>query len=520
MKHVCIFILISFFLMSCGQSKVNFEVFTSQKIVPVLIGKDHNVVLQIRIHIEENKEVALQRLNFSTKGSTDWQDIESASVFYTGQSDVFRDSVLFGHVQPCASAYVFKATQTLQSGDNYFWVSIKLKPETNILHKIGFTCSKVTVNHASRVPDPLTSSTLRIGSALRNKGDDGSAAYRIPGLITTAKGTLVAVYDIRWRNSRDLQDDIDIGASRSLDKGQTWLPMQKVIDMGEWGGLPQNQNGIGDPCILLDEQTGRLWVAALWAHGGEPGVHYWSNISGPGMTPAETGQFILAYSDDDGTTWSAPINITPQVKKPEWNICLQGPGMGITLKDGTLVFPAQFKDKDNMPFSTIIFSKDRGQSWQTGTGARSNTTEAQVVELEPGVLMLNMRDNRGGSRAVSITRDMGQTWEEHPSSRSALREPVCMASLIKVEASRNSLGKDILLFSNPDSEKGRNNMTIKTSLDGGLTWPKQYHLLLDEGNGWGYSCLTMIDTATVGIFYEGSGSHICFQAIPLAEIIQ
>ena len=163
--------------------------------------------------------------------------------------------------------------------------------------------------------------------------------------------------------------------------------------------------------------------------------------------------------------------------------------------------------------------QDHGQTWQTGTGARSNTSEAQVAEVDAGVLMLNMRDNRGGSRAVSITRDLGKTWEEHPSSRSALREPVCMASLIKVDASRNNTGKDILLFSNPNTEKGRYNMTIKTSFDGGLTWPEQNQLLLDEGIGWGYSCLTMIDPETVGILYEGSGSHLVFQAIPLKEIV-
>jgi len=513
MKHICTFILITCFVVSCGRPKIQFETSVSQKTVPVLIGKEHNVALRIRIHIDDNKEAALRRLRFSTQGTTDWQDIETTAVYYTGQSDVFQDHVLFGFVQPGAAAYTFNAAQTLKPGDNYFWLSVKLKPEADILHKIRFHCLEAKVNAVSVTPVDSAACPLRIGHAFRNKGDDGSAAFRIPGLITTRKGTLVAVYDIRWLNSGDLQGDIDVGVSRSTDKGQTWLPMQKAMDMGEWGGLPQDQNGIGDPSILEDGQTGRLWIAALWAHG-KPGTHLFRS-SEPGMTPSETGQFVLVYSDDDGVTWSGPVNITPQVKKPEWYICFQGPGMGITMQDGTLVFPAQFKDKDDMPHSTLIYSKDRGQTWQTGTGARSNTTEAQVAEIEPGVLMLNMRDNRGGSRAVSITRDLGKTWEEHPSSRSALREPVCMASLIKT----NHAGKDILLFSNPNTEKGRYNMTIKTSFDHGLTWPEENQLLLDEGNGWGYSCLTMIDPETVGILYEGSGSHLCFQAIPLCDLV-
>ena len=517
MKFLYMFLLATFLVVSCGQPKVKFEVTTSQKVIPVLIGKDNNVVLQVRINIEENKDCTLNSLKLTTQGTTDWQDIETTSIYYTGQSDVFQDYVLFASRQPGAALYQFKAEQTLKPGNNYFWVSVKLKPEANILHKIGLSCTEVKVNGVSALPAGATSGPLRIGHSLRDAGDDGSAVYRIPGLIATSKGTLVAVYDIRWKKWDDLQNDIDIGVSRSMDKGQTWLPMQKALDMGEWGGLPQDQNGVGDPCILMDEQTGRLWVAALWGHG-HPGV-YTTDASGPGLSPSESGQFMLVYSDDDGVTWSEPVNITPQVKNPEWGFIYQGPGMGITMKDGTLVFPAQFVDKDKMGYSTIIFSKDRGQTWQVGTGACPNTNEAQIVELEPGVLMLNMRDEKITSRAVSITRDLGTTWEEHPSSYSALRDPLCMASLIKVDASCNMTGKDLLLFSNPNTEKGRYNITIKTSFDGGLTWPEENQVLLDEHHGAGYSCLTMIDPETVGILYEGSRAHLCFQAIPLNEIV-
>jgi sialidase-1 len=131
-----------------------------------------------------------------------------------------------------------------------------------------------------------------------------------------------------------------------------------------------------------------------------------------------------------------------------------------------------------------------------------------------------MRDNRGGSRAVSTTADLGKTWTEHPSSRSVLQEPVCMASLIKVEAKDNVYGKDILLFSNPNTTEGRHHITIKASLDGGLSFPVEYDVLLDEGYGWGYSCLTLIDAETVGILYESSVAHMTFQAVPLKDILK
>lgn len=118
--------------------------------------------------------------------------------------------------------------------------------------------------------------------------------------------------------------------------------------------------------------------------------------------------------------WSEPINITEQVKDPFPHFLLQGPGRGITMHDGTLVFPIQFIDSERIPNAGVMYSKDEGVSWTIHNLARTNTTEAQVVEIEPGVLMLNMRDNRGGSRAVSITKDMGRSWTEHPSSRSLL----------------------------------------------------------------------------------------------------
>ena len=124
---------------------------------------------------------------------------------------------------------------------------------------------------------PSGSVRHRVAVKVRTAGDDGVAAYRIPGLVTTKKGTLVAVFDIRHRDSRDLQGDIDVGVCRSTDGGRTWGPMITAMDMGEWGGLPQERNGIGDPCILLDEVTGDLLLFAAWTHGGKAGDAAWWN---------------------------------------------------------------------------------------------------------------------------------------------------------------------------------------------------------------------------------------------------
>ena len=357
-----------------------------------------------------------------------------------------------------------------------------------------------------------------MGVGVRHAGDDGSAAFRIPGLVTSNKGTLLGVYDVRYNSSVDLQEHIDIGLSRSTDGGQTWEKMRIPMAFGEYEGLPSAQNGVGDPSILVDTKTNTIWIVAAWTHGMGNQRAWWS--SHQGMDLNNTAQLVMVKSTDDGKTWSEPINITEQVKLPEWYFLLQGPGRGITMSDGTLVFPIQFIDKTRIPNAGIMYSKDGGKTWKIHNRARTNTTEAQVAEVEPGVLMLNMRDNRGGSRAVYTTTDLGKTWKEHESSRTALREPVCMASLISVKAEDNVLGKDILIFSNPNSTSQRKDITIKISLDGGYTWSEDHQLLLDEGYNWGYSCLTMVDKETIGILYESSVAHMTFQSVKLKDIIK
>jgi sialidase-1 len=240
-------------------------------------------------------------------------------------------------------------------------------------------------------------------------------------------------------------------------------------------------------------------VAALWSKGNR-------SIAGSigGISSDSTGQFMLTYSDDGGEHWVKPYSITPQIKNPSWKILFQGPGSGICMKDGTLVFPAQFWDSTKMPYATIVYSKDHGKTWHCeGVGAKSNTTESQVVELPNGNLMLNMRDNRGGYRSVATTNDLGKTWMTHSTSFNTLMDPVCQASLIRTKLKIKGKLRDALVFSNPNDAKDRKNITIKVSLDNGLSWPKDLQFLVHTDESYGYSSLVAIDQNTIGILYEG-----------------
>lgn len=467
--------------------------------VPLLNGEEGNILSEIRTVAGKGIPGGIW-IRFAD--NTDMKEITSLAIYREDNDSVPLDIVRY----PSSRSVFLNIADSLDNPDGEVY--------------------RVTVgiSEGARLEEPLrfsiegTKGERRKAVSVRKAGDDGAKAYRIPGIVTTCDGTLVAVYDVRYESSADLQGNIKVGVSRSNDRGLTWEPMRLALNLDGHGGLPAAQNGTGDPCILYDSRNNRLWIAALWCHG-MPGKRAWT-ASGQGLSPDETGQLLLVSSEDGGMTWSEPVNITPMVKDESWHLLLQGPGRGITMSDGTLVFPAQFIDSERIPNATVVYSVDAGRTWAIGNPARRKTTESQVAEYPEGTLMLNMRDDRGGSRAVSVSRDMGATWSEHPSSRSALREPVCMASLIAVRAGDNITGKDLLLFSNPDSSVERKDITIKLSLDGGLTWPAAHQVVLDEGYGWGYSCLTMIDESTVGILYESSVANITFQAVPLKDFFE
>ena len=511
--------------------------------IPVLIERQDNELFNLRIDATQSQVLNDVKLSFGKE--VNLNEIEAVKLYYGGTESSERKgktyfapvdyipsntpgktlaanpsySILKAEVKAPKRDVVLKVDQKLYPGVNYFWVSLQMKPTASVLAKVSVEMTGVTMdNRTAPVKVVRKADTHYMGVGVRHAGDDGAAAYRIPGLATSNKGTLLGVYDVRHNNSADLQEYVEIGLSRSTDGGQTWEKMRIPMSFGEHEGLPKAQNGVGDPAILVDRKTGTIWIIAAWTHGMGNGRAWWN--SQPGMDMHHTAQLMLVKSDDDGKTWSEPINITEQVKDPSWYFLLQGPGRGISMDDGTLVFASQYIGSDRIPNAGIIYSKDHGKTWHISSLARTNTTESQVAEIEPGVLMLNMRDNRGGSRAVSTTTDMGKTWKEHVSSRTSLQEPVCMASLISVKAKDNVLGKDILLFSNPNDTKNRHSITIKASLDGGVTWLPENQLLLDAGWGWGYSCLTMIDKETVGILYESSVAHMTFQAIKLKDIIK
>ena len=366
-----------------------------------------------------------------------------------------------------------------------------------------FLCCDCVSAQADPAPD-IFRTTVRKG------GDSGVSSYRIPGLATSTKGTLLAVFDQRHQNAGDLPADIDVGLMRSTDDGTTWQPMQRIMDFdaAEPGA---KGNGVGDPAVLVDTRTGTILVTALYSFGNRG----W-NGSGPGLTREATAQLMIVESNDDGLTWSKPVSITDQVKQPAWRICFQGPGNGIQMRNGTLVFTAQFKGADNVPHSCFIASTDQGRTWEISPPATPThpTSESAIVELEEGALLLSMRDEKhGGQRVWARWEWQGDVlrgqWSE---PRFELPDPTCMANLIRHPGGT-------LLFSNPNHARQRIAMTVRASTDEGRTWSEGK--LLDARPS-SYSCMTVLKDGRIGILYEtgtkGSAEQLEFARFPLSWV--
>lgn len=481
-------------------------------VIPVMKGVSANRTLQVIISIPAGNPTQHYRKLACTINSIVLAEIEKVDVYMTA-AEPFSTNNLVTSFQPSTSSFQIPITLDLNPGVHFIWFSVVLKSNSSINKKIELNCTRLLTDAGKELIVKKNNSVFsqRTGTAIRKAWDDSVHSYRIPGIVQTDKGTLIAVYDIRYRNSADLPGNIDVGMSRSTDSGRTWEPMKVIMDMG----IPHDQSGIGDPAILFDPATKKLWVSALWSKGNR-------SIAGslPGLSPDTTGQFVLVSSEDDGRNWSTPYTITPAIKDPAWHLFFNGPGSGIVMKDGKLVFAAQYWNEKKVPYSTIIYSEDRGISWKGKIdGPKSNTTESQVVETSPGTLMLNMRDNRGQFRSIATTTNMGESWMEHATSYNALRDPVCMGSIIKARVYVKGVMKDVLFFSNPNTSSGRYNMTIKASLDLGETWLPAHHLLIDDRLCYGYSSLTIIDDRTIGLLYEGI-RDLYFVKVPVNEIIK
>jgi sialidase-1 len=361
-------------------------------------------------------------------------------------------------------------------------------------------------------------------------GKGGHKLYRIPGLVVTARGSILAYCEARRHTGLDW-DDIEILLRHSTDGGKTWsepTPLPRPD-----GPLGRNQAAVAKGLAHEGEITLNNPVAI--ADRGGP-VHL--------LYCVDYGRCFYLRSDDDGVTFGRPVEITPtfeQFRKDyDLHVFGTGPGHGIQLKSGRLLVTAWLStgtgnNAHHPSVVATVASDDGGKTWRRGDivpsdpAALLDPSETVLVQLADGRVMLNMRnESREHRRAVAFSPD-GMTGWTRPVFDDQLKEPICMASLCRLSEKGES-GRNRLLFANPDNPDidgpkeapsrmhGRKNLTVRLSYDEGKTWPVSRAL---EAGTCGYSDLAVGPDWTIYCLYERGSTdgkdHFSTQALTLAR---
>lgn len=348
-------------------------------------------------------------------------------------------------------------------------------------------------------------------SELFTAGVDGYALYRIPGMIVTAKGTVLAYCEARKTGKTDW-DAIDILLRRSTDGGKTWGERQMIADVPG----PHRKNPMAT-AQNLGNVADVTYNNAVGFADRDGTVHF--------LFCLEYMRSFYIRSDDDGVTFSKPVEITSTFEKfrseYDWKVLATGPAHGIQLKTGRLVVPVWLSlgtggHAHRPSVAATIYSDDHGRTWLAGDIALPNTdkfvipNETVIVELSNGQVMLNSRSESTAHRRIVVTSPDGATGWGKPRFDDALLEPICMASIVRFTA-RPVGDKNRILFANPHNlsrldgkeiegkSRDRRNISIKVSYDEGKTWP--VNKVLDPGYS-AYSDLAVLPDGTILCLYE------------------
>ncbi|MBP1647440.1 MAG: exo-alpha-sialidase [Bacteroidetes bacterium] len=341
---------------------------------------------------------------------------------------------------------------------------------------------------------------------LYRSGEEGYQCFRIPAIVTSNRGTLLAFAEGR-RNGCGDAGDIDLVVKRSLDSGKTWSALIVVWSDGA--------NTCGNPAPVVDRKTGRIILLSTWNLETDHEPHIIDGSS------RDTRRVFLMHSLDDGMSWSTPGEITVDAKKPGWTWYATGPVNGIQVVEGKfsgrLIIPCDHIEAETKKyFSHTIHSDDGGLSWVLGGSTPSDqVNECTITELPGGTLLLNMRNYTSVRiRQTSTSTDGGTTWSELKGD-TALVEPVCQASLIRFDRQGQ---KPLLAFSNPASRDSRINMTVRISDDLGESWKRK--CVVYEGPS-AYSNLVVLPTGGLALLFEAGirspYEGIVFRALSLDD---
>ncbi|MGW5650326.1 sialidase family protein [Streptomyces humi] len=346
-------------------------------------------------------------------------------------------------------------------------------------------------------------------------GTEGYASFRIPAVVVSRAGTVLAFCEGRVDSAAD-HGHIDIVLKRSGDGGRTWGALQVAASNGT--------DLAGNPApVVLD--SGRI----LLVHVRSAASATEDAILRGQVSDADGRRVWVQHSDDDGLTWSAPTEITRSVKKAGWRWYATTPGHALQLRSGRVVVaanhtvpPAGTDDGTEGRYNSghCLLSDDRGETWYLGyldenTDGYVNVNETTAAELPDGRVYFNTRNDSPapGNRADAHSADGGRTLVKPFRPQAGIGAPVCEAAVLQLR------DPDLLLYSGPADPGARALMTIRVSTDGGTTWRSAYPV---DGLPAAYSDLTRVDAETVGLLYEtgdfSAYTTITFRRVPVNRL--
>ena len=461
-------------------------------------GNQDEIMTKLIVHVEGSTAIPLNSLSVLRNSNTLRKNIKSVKVYATATIDTFttkqpQQATLLGKSSCIKNKFSIKLQGSLNPGINYLWITADISSKATEGGFAGFTPSELRYSgkelfSLAKNPTSNGREILLNRQILFGPGDFNSKHYRIPAIITAADGTIVTATDKRKTNPWDLPSDIDLFVRTSTDNAKTW---NEPITIAEGQGFAK---GFGDPA-LIKLQSGKLLVVYVGGHG------LWRS------NPDTLIRTYVSESIDNGKTWTAARDITPQIYGPEnsdpirknWRASFCASGQAIQTKSGRAMVVAAVREGAEYSLNNyLLYSDDEGTTWHVSDKAFDGGDEAKVVELADGSILMSIRNKHKGARIYTISKDNGETWGE-ANRWEDLIEPACNGDLIRYTLQSEGSDKNRLLHSIPNDPKARKNVSVFISYDEGKTWPTGRTICAGQS---AYSSLTILSDGTIGAYIE------------------
>ena len=303
-------------------------------------------------------------------------------------------------------------------------------------------------------------------------GYNGSKCYRIPSIIETSQGTLLAFAENRITDCGDNSKEHVIVLRRSKDGGKSWGDMITVA-------VDEKPPCDGCPSAISNPNP----VQVTFPNGTEAILLHYDTLNNP--RKSAHGLDMQTWSFDDGLSWEEGAALA---YPPSKNVGgLIGPSIGIQARNGSIFFSAQ----DFLNGHFLYFSDDYGKTWHASESFGSDLSECSIAFIprtDDSTIMMNCRTG-SHKRAQFIWAN--RTKPSQAQFFDGLIDSNCQGSLVT--------HRDAVYLSNTNSTAGRQHMVVKKTTDGGKTWNSG---TLVWGGPAAYSQLVSMSSGELGLLFE------------------